>query len=191
MNKLQKLANVIEKHYEQNNQVLLVDTWEVRTKDGCEYDVYIPEEDTFLFTIQNYNAFRGLDVYFKQYLHDPKVEVVETWDGVRASYTPFYFDGTFTIKTFKGITEQQIKQCVDYFVHEVLEMLIFNIDVKPQNETCYCYAKDSDGNGTCINCGLPIKFLPKVLLKRECLECKWQGMYCVEEDCKYEPKEEK
>lgn len=163
MSKLQKLANEIEKYYKSNNQHLVVDTWEVRIKNGCSYDVHIVGgTDRFLFTIQNYNAFSGIDIYQKNYLNEPKCQVIETWDGVAASYVPFYFDRTFTLKTFEPITEQQILQCTDYFVHEVLGMwLIFNIEVKPQNETCYCFNKDSDGKGNCINCGLPINFQPE------------------------------
>lgn len=128
MNK-KKLIKQIEKYYWSHEQFLIIDTWEMMSDDenDCLFDVHLADSDIYLFTIQNYNGFKDLDVVFTNYFKDPKCKVIEIWDGVKASYTPLYFNQTFTLKTFKAITKEDIIHSTDYFVHKVLDMLIFNI----------------------------------------------------------------
>jgi hypothetical protein len=124
-----KLINQIKKYYYSHGQELIIDTREMFTHndDDCCFDVYLADSDIFLFTIQNYNAFRDLEVVIINYFKEPKCKIIETWDGVKASYIPLYFDQTFTLKTFKQITKKEMIQATDYFVREILHMLIFNI----------------------------------------------------------------
>lgn len=128
MNK-NKLKNQIEKYYWSHNQNLIIDTWEMMSNDenDCLFDVHLVDTDIYLFTIQNYNGFYDLDTVIINYFKDPKCKIIEIWDGVKASYIPLYFDQTFTLKTFKPITKEDIIYATDYFVHKVLDMLIFNI----------------------------------------------------------------
>ena len=125
-----KLIKQIEKYYWSHNQTLIIDTWEMmqNNENDCSFDVYLADSDITLFTIQNYNGFKDFDIAFNNYFKTPRCKVIETWDGVRASYMPLYFDNTITLKTFKPITKEDIVHAVDYFIHEILgKWLIFNI----------------------------------------------------------------
>jgi len=128
MNKNRKIKQ-LEEYYYSHEQHLIVDTWEMmlNNEQDCCFDVYLADSDISLFTIQNYNGLVGLDVANKSYFKEPKCKIIETWDGVIASYIPLYLDGTITLKTFKPITKEDIIHATDYFVHEILEIMLFNI----------------------------------------------------------------
>jgi hypothetical protein len=129
MNK-NKLRKQIEQYYRSHNQHLIVDTYEMiqdNEHDDC-FEIYLANSDIFLFTIQNYNGLCDLKLADQSYFRDPKCRIIQTWDGVRASFIPLYFDNIFTLKTFKSITKKDIIYTTDYFIHEILEMWgIFNI----------------------------------------------------------------
>jgi len=127
MNKI-KLIKQIEKYYYSHGQHLILETWEMMENNDrdCSFDVYLADSDIFLFTIQNYNGLVDLDIRIN-YFKEPKGRAVEVWDGVKASYLPLYYNDTITLKTFKPITKEDIIQATDYFVHEILGMMIFNI----------------------------------------------------------------
>jgi hypothetical protein len=124
-----KLSKRVEKHYFSHGQQLIVDTWEqIENNDrDCAFEVYIADVDIHLFMIQNYNGFKGREGINKSYFRPEKYKFIETWDGVRASCMPLYFDNTITLKTFKQITKEDIIHATDYFVHEVLHLWLFNI----------------------------------------------------------------
>lgn len=138
---LNKLKKQIEKHYKKDKQHLNLETWEMffhnpkDKTDNCSFDIYI-HDGPFLFTIQNYHAFSDLDIYHWNYLDPKKSVVVKTWDGVRASCTPFYMGQTFTLPKFTPLTEQDIKGCAMYFCRKVLEtwhIWNINVDLEPEN----------------------------------------------------------
>lgn len=132
-----KIIKLIEKYYFSHNQHLILNTREMMEDNerDCSFDIYLADSDIFLFTVQNYNAFRDLDIYFTNRFKNPKHKVVEKWDGVRASYTPLYIDQTFTLPTFKKITEEDMIFCCDYYIHEILNMWgIFNINFNEEEK---------------------------------------------------------
>jgi hypothetical protein len=128
MNK-NKLKKQLDKYYHAHGQTLIVDTWEMiqNSEQDCCFDVYLADSDIGLFTIQNYNGLMDLDVVSKSYFREPKAKVIEVWDGVKASCIPLYMDGIITLKTFTPITKEDIIHATDYFVHEILDMMLFNI----------------------------------------------------------------
>lgn len=134
MNK-RKLIKQIEKHYWANDQHIILDTWELMEGkvSDCLFDVQLADSGIYLFTIQNYNGFADVRIVNKSYFKEPKYKVIETWDGVKASYTPLYLDQTITLPTFKQITKEDIIHATDYFIHEILgKWLIFNIKFKEE-----------------------------------------------------------
>lgn len=124
-----KFAKKIEKYYYSHDQHLIIDTWEMiqNTEDDCCFDVYLKDSDILLFTIQNYNGLRDLRVINTNYFKDPKCEIINIWDSAKASYIPLYYDNTFTLKTFKPITKEDMIHATDYYIHKVLDLLLFNI----------------------------------------------------------------
>ena len=129
MNK-KKLIKQIEKHYWKNNQSIILDTWEMMEGNDrdCLFDVQLADSGIYLFTIQNLNGFKDCRIINKSYFREPKYNIIETWDGVKASCTPLYLNQTITLNTFKPITKEDIIHAADYFIHEVLGLwLIFNI----------------------------------------------------------------
>ena len=164
MNK-KKLIKQIEKHYWANGQHIILDTWEMMEGNDrdCLFDVQLADSGGFLFTIQNYNGFKDCRIVFKSYFKSgadsgPKCEIIETWDGVKASCTPLYLNQTITLPTFKQITKEDIIHATDYFIHEVLGLwLIFNIkfieEKKPRIEDVYksekCKTCDNDKAKRC------------------------------------------
>lgn len=127
---LKKLGKEIKKYYFSHHQQLIVDCFEVieGNEDDCCFDLYLKDSDISLFTIQNYNGLRDLDTRGKTYFKQPRTEIIKTWDGVRASYLPLYYEDTITLKTFKAITREDMVHAVDYYVHEVLGVFgLFNI----------------------------------------------------------------
>ena len=142
-----KLKKYLRKIYEQNNQVLYVESIEERYKDDrdCELDIFVvnPEKSTdneidfgeYLFTIINKKAFIEYEsiIPFNSYrirvpqdkLFSRKVEDINAM-----SYTPFYCDRRFFLNKDSGITHEDILMCTKYFVNEVLDaFLIWNIDI--------------------------------------------------------------
>ena len=128
MNK-SELIKKLEKYYYSHGQHLIVDTWELMEDNihDCCFDVYLADSDISLFTLQNYNGFDDIELLNKSYFKKDRFTFIKTWDGVRASCTPLYLDGVITLKTFKQITKEDIVHATDYFVHEILDMMIFNI----------------------------------------------------------------
>ena len=137
MNKeLKKLKKQIEKHYLKNNQHLIIDSCEVfeNNDNDCAFDIHLADSDIFLFTAQNYNSFRDIEIVpFHSYFKLNKC--IATWDGVQASCAPFYMNRTFTLKTFKAITRENILNCAKYFANEILDCFLFNFKfVEEKNE---------------------------------------------------------
>jgi len=127
---MSKLTRQIEKYYYSHGQHLILETWEMiqGNADDCCFDVFLKDSDIGLFTIQNYNGLRDVDIVTKSYFKEPKCNVVQIWDGVRASYLPLYYEGTITLKTFKAITREDMIHAADYYVHEILGIFgLFNI----------------------------------------------------------------
>jgi hypothetical protein len=123
----QKLNKIIGKYYHLygfNYQKLYVNCMEMLNKDSCSLDIHLWDEKkkkfgNYLFTIQNYNAFRDLDIVDDSYFHQRKF--IETWDGGRASYTPLYLDGIYTLPRFIGITKEDILNCTKHFIKKILD----------------------------------------------------------------------
>lgn len=135
MNK-KRQAKEIEKYYHAHGQTLIVDCFEMieGNEDDCCFDLYLKDSDISLFTIQNYNGLRDLDCTPKTYFKHPRCEIIRTWDGVRASFLPLYYEDTITLKTFKAITREDIVNAVDYYVHEILGLMLFNIKFAESEE---------------------------------------------------------
>ena len=138
MNKqLKKLAEKIEKYYYSHNQMLLIDTWEVMTNDeqDCSFDIYLAGTDIGLFEVLNYNGYADLErMQPKSYFKDNKHEIKYIVDIIHASSQPLYMNRRFTLKTFKPITKDDIINCVNYFIHEVLHLYLFNMQFNEEIE---------------------------------------------------------
>jgi len=128
MNK-KRQAKEIEKYYFSHNQQLVINCFELieGTEDDCCFDLYLKDSDISLFTIQNYNGLRDFRQRGKTYFKHPRTVLINVWDGVRASYLPLYYEDTITLKTFKPITKEDMINAVDYYVHEILHLYLFNI----------------------------------------------------------------
>lgn len=125
-----KISKLIKKEYYENDQQLILDTFEVRTGTDCSLDVHCSGH--FLFTVVNQSYFTDYDKINKVYkmMNDSEAD---------CSCVPFYFDQRFFIPKFTGITEDDIIKCGYYFTKEVLKLfLIFNISVKKQENSCCC-----------------------------------------------------
>jgi len=130
---IKKLAKQIDKYYHSHGQHLLLETWEMiqNNEQDCSFDVHLADSNIYLFAIQNYNVFQYLDGVHKSYFNKNKYRCITVWDGVSASYAPLYIDQTFTLKTFKSITKEDMIHATDYFCHEILGMWnIWNIAFK-------------------------------------------------------------
>jgi hypothetical protein len=126
---IKKTGKEIEKYYFSHNQQLVIDCFELieGTEDDCCFDLYLKGSDIALFTIQNYNGLRDFRQRGKTYFKHPRTVLINVWDGVRASYLPLYYEDTMTLKTFKPITKEDMINAVDYYVHEILHLYLFNI----------------------------------------------------------------
>ena len=139
-NKVKWYKKVIDKYYHLYGfmyQHLYLNTVEVMDEKSSCLDVHLWDEKKkeigpWMFMIQNYNAFKDMDfVPYYSYLKDNKM--IETWDGVKASYTPFYDDWSyevpmFTLPKFTCITKDDIERCMRYFVREKLDIFcIWNV----------------------------------------------------------------
>jgi len=125
-------------------QRLYINTEEIMDEESSLLDVHLWDEKKqelgpWMFMIRNYNSFKDMVfVPYFSYLKDNKM--IETWDGVRASYAPFYdaseFDvPMFTLPKFTCITKDDIERCMKYFVREVLDnYCIFNISFGTDKE---------------------------------------------------------
>lgn len=135
---LKKLIKKIGKYYWEHNQEIVVDTLETMENNETDYsfDICLVNSNIFLFTIQNYNVFKDVELVNKSYFQIPKHKWVEVWDGIKASCTPLYFDRTITLKTFKPITKEDIINASDYFIHEILGLwCILNIKFKENEQS--------------------------------------------------------
>ncbi|HUS50438.1 MAG TPA: hypothetical protein VMZ91_09755 [Candidatus Paceibacterota bacterium] len=130
-----KLQKLIEKYYWSHGQHLILDTWEEMqgNKNDTSFDVQLADTDIGLFTVQNYSFFTDWNIYFKN--HFKENHIVKKWDGVKASYVPFYINQTFTLKKFEPITKEDILNCTRYFLSEIFGMWqIFNIKFKEEKK---------------------------------------------------------
>jgi hypothetical protein len=124
------LKKQLEKYYYSHNQQFIVDTRELMQKneEDNSFDIYLFGSDIYLFTIQNYNALKDINIVCRNRFNKPKFVVVDRWDGVKASYIPLYINQTITLKTFENITKQDILNAAYYYIHEILHLgLFFNI----------------------------------------------------------------
>ena len=140
MNKeLKQLKKVIEKHYWEHKQRLYVTTACIfNKKNDYHADILLTDKEgkeygTFLFEIMTLDCFSDYDYQGGVRSYTKK----QNWYNIdiinQASYTPFYMNEVFTLKKFGNITEQDIYNCTNYFIHKILDVfLIFNIKVKMQ-----------------------------------------------------------
>lgn len=129
MNK-NKLRKQIEKYYWSHGQCIIVDSYEVfeNNDNDCVFDIHLVNEDeTFLFSIMNYNGFNDIEIVGKNHFNNPDCKFIRTWDGVKASCQPLYFNDTIALKTFKSITKEDIVNATKYSVHRILGLgCLFN-----------------------------------------------------------------
>lgn len=135
-----QLIKTINKYYHLYGfmyQRLYVNACEVMDKNSSSLDIHLWDEKKkeygpFLFIVQNYNGFKGAESvprhsYFRPY------KIIETWDGVRASYSPLFMNmGTynlFTLPKFTGITKEDVVNCTKYFCKVILnDYWIWNVN---------------------------------------------------------------
>jgi hypothetical protein len=128
--KLEQLKSKIEKYYYAHGQHLILETMEVMSNDDndCSFTVYLANSEIFLFDVYNYKGFEDLEAVHKSYFKKDRYRWFNTLDVVSTANKPIYIDRLFTLKTLKPITKENIIQCTNYFIHEILGMmLIFNI----------------------------------------------------------------
>lgn len=130
-----KMAAFLRKWYWKHKQVLIFDTFEVRTKDSCAYDVCLwdpikKESHKFMFTMDNYKG------RFDCFLDASGNVVMDVFDSCTASCMPFYFDGHFFIRTWKPLKTEDIYRCAKFFVDKALGLKyrIWNIRVNEHVE---------------------------------------------------------
>ena len=124
---MKKLKRIIDEHYFKNDQMLSVINCYKELHDHAS--IYLSNKDKgigkYLFSIQNLQTSFGVDLipyHFKETREIPMNDVVEY------SNQPLYINQIFTLKKFKKLTEEDIINCTEYFVTEVLDcFLIFNI----------------------------------------------------------------
>jgi len=101
---------------------------------------------TFLFTIRTYKdydiedsiVYRSCKDQFKNVYSGQEFmsnhKVVPNHE-LKYKVLPYYFNEVFTHPQFSPITDTQIRECVDYYLHQVLDtLLIFNIDIIKHKE---------------------------------------------------------
>lgn len=135
--KLQKKLNkVIDKYYHLYGfmyQHLYVRPMEVMDRNSCCFDIYLwddkkKEFGPYLFEIQNYNAFEDVMMVPVGTNHFKPNKFIKTWDGVKASFTPMYMNGVYTLPKFTNISKEDILNCTRHFIKEVLDnYFVWNI----------------------------------------------------------------
>jgi hypothetical protein len=145
-----QMQKYLDKWYWKHKQVLIFDTFEVRTTDSCAYDVCLwdPTDKSwdktpgapvkFMFSIENLHCMMEADFHpawgtsFKR----SKKNLFYTFDSVRAASAPFYFDRCFFLKTWKPLKTEDIERCAIFFIEKVLDMKyrIWNIRVNDHPE---------------------------------------------------------
>ena len=127
--KLEKLRKQIRKYYYSHGQHLIAETMELMEGNDrdCSFTVYLKDSDIYLFDVYNYNGFEDAEAVNKSYFKKDKYRWFKVLDIGIIGNKPLYMDRLFTLKTYKPITKENIIQCTDYFVHEVLGMMLFNI----------------------------------------------------------------
>ena len=132
--KIKELAKWLDKWYWKHDQRFTVDTFEVRTKDSCGYDIclYDPvkkESVKWLFSIGNYRDCFYLD-------RTNGNDIIEVFDSVRASSTPYYCQDYFFVRKWEGITDEDIFKATRYYIDKVLRLKyrIWNVYVNKQKK---------------------------------------------------------
>ena len=132
--KIKELAKYCDKWYWKNDQRFTVDTFEVRSKDSCGYDVCLydtkkKESVKFLFSIGNYKDCFYLD-------RTNGNDIIEMFDSVRASSTPYYCQDYFFVRKWEGINDEDIFKATRYYIDKVLRLKyrIWNIKVCNQSK---------------------------------------------------------
>ncbi len=90
--------------------------------------------DTFLFTIQNLNAFNDIEIKANWSLLRTFTRDKKDFYGksllVESAHTPFYMNQTFTFKKFTNITKEDIYNCTKYLTRKILDCwMVWNYDV--------------------------------------------------------------
>lgn len=87
------------------------------------------EFETFLFEIQNYNAFQeGIYPVRKSILYPEKFDYKSIWDVNGASSSVFFNarERLYTLPKFTSITKEDIHRCLRHFTREYIHTLMFN-----------------------------------------------------------------
>jgi len=124
---MKNLKRTIEEYYFKNDQMLSVVNCYKKLHNYAS--IYLSNKDEgigrYLFSIQNLQTSFGVDLipyHFKETREIPMNDVVEY------SNQPLYINQIFTLKKFQKVTKEDIINCTEYFVTEVLDcFLIFNI----------------------------------------------------------------
>ena len=139
--KLRKLKRLINKLYWKNGQHLYITTyedfyWKPENRHNLEIALTNKEGNkfyTYLFRIRTLEDFYESDYTILKYFGEPRLFTTSLLH--EASYTPLYFDRIFTLKKFTPITEEDIYDCMIYFLRKVLnEFLVSNIKLVLKRE---------------------------------------------------------
>ena len=139
MNKA-KLLEQLEKYYWSHDQHFVLETMEVMddTWNNCDFTVYLKDSEIYLFDVTNYNVYKTYECSERRSFADEKYHPYpERLDLSIIGNKPLYMDRVFTLKTTKPITKKDILNCMDYFLHEVIDGgLFFNVkfDEEKPNE---------------------------------------------------------
>jgi hypothetical protein len=123
-----KLNKIITKYYHLYGfmyQRLYINSIEVMDKDSSILDIHLwdekkKEHGTYLFTVRNYNGFWDSRIYLNNYFKNPHHQVIQYWDGVKASCSPLYLNEVYTLPKFTGITKSDIINCTYHFIRKIL-----------------------------------------------------------------------
>jgi hypothetical protein len=138
MKTIKQLSKQVSKEYWANKQHLLISTIEVLDYNPIQYgefcvytiDPKTEEFKTYLFDVQNYNAFFDtvypIDVNTK---YQKKYEWKLRFDSDRASCVPFYDarKRVYTIPKFERITREDILTCFKHFKKQLDCWGLFNV----------------------------------------------------------------
>jgi hypothetical protein len=130
-----RLIRYIDKRYYKNNQWLYITSIEEWDGENCCVDIFDTDETSkywgrYLFEVCNLRIFTDISLLqYRSVLRKYGIpDYVETFDATTASFTPFYFDRTFTLKKFEPLTKEDIENCAKYFIDKELDRkLLWNI----------------------------------------------------------------
>jgi len=122
----EQLRKQLSKEYWRQGQHLYIASIEVMDERNSCLSIYTfdktkREFGTYLFDIQNYNNFFGLERH-------PNGEFYQPFDVDRASCAVGYLDKVYTLPTFKNITEEDIEKKARIFVNKELDCFFFNFE---------------------------------------------------------------